>query len=185
LRTGNGERGTGNGERGTGNREQGTGNRERPKSAVIPSGAAQRRSRGIAVIPVEGRSPRSGRLRFLDCAPFGAPLGMTPAIPRLRGRSARASLGMTPAPSAVAVPRSRFPVPGSRFPVPGSLFPDLPHDRTASFPSIARSSSPSPASINASIRSAIAGRVMSGVPFAVSIMRRTSFRAIVSSKDGS
>ena len=40
---------------------------EESPSVVIPSGAAVRpRSRGIAVIPVEG-APRSGRRRFLDC----------------------------------------------------------------------------------------------------------------------
>src|SRR5215203_940598 len=33
----------------------GTGNERRPNSAVIPSGAAQRRRRGIAVVPVKGR----------------------------------------------------------------------------------------------------------------------------------
>jgi hypothetical protein len=50
---------------------------------VIPS-AARNRDR-------PERGPSTGRI----------------AIPRLRGRSARAPLGMTPAPSAVAVPRSR------------------------------------------------------------------------------
>ena len=36
---------------------------------VIPSEAAKRRSRGIAILPKEGPFPLSGRLRFLDSAP--------------------------------------------------------------------------------------------------------------------
>jgi hypothetical protein len=69
--TGNGnrEQGTGNREQGTENREQRTENRERPKSGVIPSGAAQRRSRGIAVVPSEGLVPLPVGSRFLDSAP--------------------------------------------------------------------------------------------------------------------
>jgi len=53
------------------------------KPAVIPSGAAQRRSRGI--------------LGLLARGPFVG----TIAIPRLRVRFARAPLGMTIAPSAL------------------------------------------------------------------------------------
>ena len=105
-----------------GNRESGIGNRESARSPkaevavywtsrrvsvshVIPSGAAKRRSRGIAVIPVEG--PLS----------FG-----TTAIPRLRRFAA--PLGMTTLLRAASrFPCSPFPVPDSRFPIPDSRFP--------------------------------------------------------------
>src|SRR5205085_6554723 len=53
---------------------------------------------------------------------------------------------------------------------------------TASLPMTARSSAPCPCAIISSMRAARRGSVARGMSAAVSIMSRTSFRAIVSSK---
>jgi len=50
-------------------KEAGNGRRKaRKRNVVIPSGGPQARRRGIAIIPVEGQAPRSGRVRFLASA---------------------------------------------------------------------------------------------------------------------
>ena len=98
-------------------REQGTGNGE-PGRNVIPSVAPQARSRGIAVVPTEGRAALSGGRRFLASLGMTAALGMTCLLACNRGDSAERSGAKV---VAAAEPAAQAAANGPRGTLPNDL----------------------------------------------------------------